>query len=231
VQNQQSVPVRFPDRGTSQRAVFQGNVQNQNISAFTSAIIDTEFFNCYAFGNGVESFKVRDAIDGRQLRLGNRVTTVSEQDYKQADRFADLTYSGVYNDESNLNRLNVFNMGLLNFKSLEDSFGRIMKIVGRQTDILVLQEDKISYVLAGKNLLSDAAAGGTIASIPEVLGTQLARLEEYGISNHPESFATYGASKFFTDAKRGAVLSLVGGAYSNEVLTVISNEGTVTLEL
>lgn len=202
-----------------------GNVQNQDISTFTSAIIDTEFFNCYAFGNGVESFKVRDAIDGRQLRLGNRVTTVSEQDYKQADRFADLTYSGVYNDESNLNRLNVFNMGLLNFKSLEDSFGRIMKIVGRQTDILVLQEDKISYVLAGKNLLSDAAAGGTIASIPEVFGTQLARLEEYGISNHPESFATYGASKFFTDAKRGAVLSLVGGAYSNEVLTVISNEG------
>jgi hypothetical protein len=80
------------------------------------------------------------------------------EEFKQVLRFADLTYSGIYN--YNINNFNEFNLGLLNFKALEPSFGVIQKIFARQTDILVLQEDKISYVLAGKNLLSDSAAGG-----------------------------------------------------------------------
>ena len=67
---------------------------------------------------------------------------------------------GIFNDGSNLNKLNEFNLGLANFKGLEDIYGPIQILDGRKTDILVLQEDKISYVLSGKNLLSDAAAGG-----------------------------------------------------------------------
>jgi hypothetical protein len=199
-----------------------GNVQNQNFNSATPAIVDTEFYNCFAFGNGAESYKIRDSIVGKTFGLGNRVVTVSAQDYKRANRFADLTYSGVYNDESNVNRLNEFNLGLLNFKPLEDSFGPITLIDGRETDILVLQEDKISYVLAGKNLLSDAAAGGAIASVPEVLGTQIARIENYGNSFNPESYAKWGESKFFTDVKRGSVIQLKGDSYSNEQMSVIS---------
>ena len=201
----------------------EGNVQNQ--SASQSAIIDTAFFNCYTFGNGVESYKVRDSIVGKPLEFGNRTTTTLAQDFKEAHRFADLTYSGVYNDETNVNKLNEFNLGLLNFKPLEDDFGYIMKLDGRQTDILVLQEDKISYVLAGKNLISDSTGGGVISSVPQVLGTQVARSEEYGISFNPESYAKWGYDKFFTDAKRGAVIQLRGSSYGNEQLTVISNLG------
>jgi len=89
--------------------------------------------------------------------------------------------------------------------------------------VLVLQEDKVSYVLAGKNLLSDAAAGGAITSVPEVLGTQIARVENYGISFNPESYSKWGYDKFFTDAKRGAVIQLKGNSYSNEQLAVISD--------
>ena len=76
------------------------------------------FQNCIAFGNGVESYRINDSIVGRKMKLGNRVTSTQAQDYKQAHRFADLTYSGVINDESNINRLNEFNGGLLNFKAL-----------------------------------------------------------------------------------------------------------------
>ena len=72
-------------------------------------------------------------------------------------RFADITYSGTYQTEQNINRLNEFNQGLSNFKTLEQSFGDVEVLSARQTDMLVLQEDKISYVLVGKNLLSDAA--------------------------------------------------------------------------
>jgi hypothetical protein len=116
----------------------------------------------------------------------------------------------------------------LNYKNLELSFGAVYILDGRETDVLVLQEDRVSYVLAGKNLLSDAAAGGAITSVPEVLGTQIARVEKYGISFNPESYVQWGYDRFFTDAKRGAVLQLKGNAYSNEQLAVISEQNMRT---
>ena len=99
---------------------------------------------------------------------------------------------------------------MANFKELEKSFGPIRVLSGRETDILTLQEDKVSYVLSSKNLLSDSSGGGAIASIPEVLGTQIARIENFGISNNPESFVQWGYDKYFTDVKRGAVLKRAG---------------------
>lgn len=199
-----------------------GNVRDQSLIG--PGIVDTAFFNCISFGNGVESYKIRDSIIGKPITLGNRVTTTSEKEFKEIRRFADLTYSGVYNDETNLNKLNEFNLGLLNFKPLEESYGPVEKLFARRTDILTLQEDKISYVLAEKNLLTDSTGESVVTSVPEVLGTQVARTEDYGISNNPESFTEWGPHKFFTDAKRGAVIHLYGDG-TNEKLAVISTYG------
>lgn len=189
----------------------------------TSIVLN--FSDCFTFGNGVESYKIEDSLAAPYFRLGERVSSVSGQDFQLANRFASVTYSGVFNPENNVNKLNEFNLGLANFKDLERRFGSIQKLSGRQTDILVLQEDKISYVLAGKNVLSDAAAGGgSIAAIPEVLGNQIARIEEYGISLNPESYVDWGFYKYFTDQKRGAVIQLAGDG-PNEQLEVVSNQG------
>jgi len=189
------------------------------------AIVELNFFNCFSFGNGVESYKINDSLIGSPFYLGSRVTAVSQEEYKESDRYAGLTYSGIYNAETNINKLNEFNLALANWKDCEKSFGPINKLFARKTDILVLQEDKISYVLAGKNLLSDAAAGGAIASIPEVLGTQIARIENYGISNNPESCGVYGQDVYFTDAKRTAVIKLKGGSAQADELVPISMLG------
>jgi len=199
-----------------------GGGQNQN--ATQNGIVVTDFGNCYAFGNGVESFRIRDSIKGKAFSLGERAFSTSAEDYQEADRFASLTYSGVFNTETNVNNLNEFNLGLLNFKNLEEVFGPIQIISGRETDILTLQEDKISYVQSGKNILSDAAGASAITSVPEVLGKQVARVEEYGISQNPESFVQYGFNKFFTDSKRGALIQLRGSGTS-EQLSVISEIG------
>jgi hypothetical protein len=198
-----------------------GNVSNQ--TSTLPAVINTNFFNCYSFGNGCESYKILDSIIGNSFNFGNRVTSVSAQDYKRAERFSDITYSGIYNAESNINKLNEFNLGLLNYKTLEPSFGNIFIMDGRNTDILVLQEDKVSYVLTGKNLLSDSTGGGVVASVPEVLGTQIARSEKYGISFNPESYVRWGYDRYFTDVKRGVVIQLKGDSYSNEQLKVVSD--------
>ena len=202
-----------------------GSEQDQVFSTNTPAITITDFYNCFSFGNGAESYKIRDSIVGKTFNLGNRVYTTDEQEYKEAHRFADLTYSGVYNEENNLNKLNEFNLGLLNFKPLERSFGTIQKLFGRETDILTLQEDRISYVLQGKEMITGSTGGSSLITVPEVLGKQVARIEEYGISNNPESFVQWGADKYFTDAKRGAVIQLKGAAGQNEKLTVISEQG------
>lgn len=203
----------------------QGNVMNQNFGTGSPAVVDTGFFNCYAFGNGVESYKIRDSIVGNYITLGNRVTSIAAEDYRAIRRYADMTYSGIYNNESNVNKLNEFNLGLLNFKQLERSFGPIYILDARQTDVLVLQEDKISYVLAEKNLLSDAGAGGALTSVPEVLGTQIARVEKFGISFNPESYIQWGMNRFFTDVKRGAVLNIQDNETGLGQLKVISDMG------
>lgn len=204
----------------------EGNVQDQ--TNLVPGIIDTGFYNCYSFGNGAESYKINDSIVGRSFNLGERVTTVAEQDYKEADRFADITYSGNYNLETNVNRLNEFNKGLSNYKNCEASFGEIFILDGRETDVLTLQEDKISYVLEGKNLLSDASAGNIITATPEVLGTQIARTEKYGISFNPESYVQWGYDRYFTDVKRGAVIQIKGDSIQNDQLIVISEQSMRT---
>lgn len=206
----------------------KGDYEGTDQTASVNGVIETGFFNCFAFGNGAESYKIRDSIIGRTFSLGNRVTSVSAQDYKAADRFADITYSGVYNPETNVNNLNAFNAGLLNFKNLEVSFGPIYILDGRETDVLVLQEDKISYVLASKNLISDSTGGGAISSVPEILGTQIARVEKYGISFNPESYVHWGYDRYFTDAKRGVVVNLKGNTYSSDQLQIVSEFGMRT---
>lgn len=195
-----------------------GSVQNQD--ANTPAVSMLDMHNCYSFGNGAESMKINDELDGFSLTIGDRVSAVSNQEYRRIRRYSDITYSGVYNDESNINGLNEFNLALGNFKTMERNFGSIEVLHSRETNILVLQEDRISYVLQGKNILSDAAGGSSLTSIPEVLGTQVPFVEELGISNNPESFSVYGSDVFFTDAKRGVVLRVTSG---NQI-DIISNK-------
>lgn len=202
-----------------------GNITNQ--SAVSNAVVDLDIFDCFAFGNGVESYKVNDSMAAVGMSIGARVTAVSESDYKEVHRYADITFSGVFNQETNIVKTNEFNLALSNFKTLNTPmFGPVEVIHARQSDILVLQEDKISYVLAnGKNLFSDASAGGAIISTPDVLGQQIVRTEEYGISNNPESFSSYGKDVHFTDSKRGCVINLKGSVEGGDQLNVISSIG------
>lgn len=176
-------------------------------------------FNCWAFANGVESNRIRDDFNAPTMEWSPRVF-VPVDDYKQERVYAGVTYSGTYNYDSPSNNLNQFNLSLGNFKQLDKSFGSVQKIKSRDTDLVVLQQDKVSKVLFGKNLLSDSTGGGSVSSVPEVLGTQIAYEGQFGISNNPESFAQWGDDMYFTDSQRGAVLRL-----NNQGLYDISQNG------
>ena len=214
----------FDPNGAGSYSLSPGS-QDQTSAVGSSMITVLDAYNCYVFGNGVESYRVYDSPAGKSFNLGERTLAVSNQDFQEADRFAGMTYSGVYSSSANSNNLNEFNLGLLNFKDLETSFGPIQKMHSRETDILVLQEDRISYVLNKKNVITDSTGGGAIASVPEVLGNQIARIEEYGISFNPESFTSWGYDMYFTDTKRGAVINLRGASQGSDQLQVVSTYG------
>ena len=164
-------------------------------------------YNAYAFGNGLESDRIRDEFNGTTIEYSPRASTTIEG-YGKNRKASSLTYSGTYRDKTSTNSLNEFNASLVNFKNLDVEFGSVQKIHARDTDLLVFQEDKISRVLYGKNLLSDAIGGGTVTTSPEVLGTQISDKGEWGISFNPESFAEWANNFYWTDSRRGTVLSM-----------------------
>jgi len=179
---------------------------------------DNSDFNAFAFGNGVESYRIYDNYLRPTMKYSPRATSVIE-DYKQEEKIASLCYSGIYKGDTSTNRLNSFNLSQANFKNLDKQYGPIQKLYALDTNLMVLQQDKITSVLYGKNLLVDAVGGGQVASVPEVLGNQVVHPSEYGISNNPESFAKFANIVFFTDARRGAVLQMVG----DQVMEISAN--------
>jgi hypothetical protein len=175
---------------------------------FTTHIL-SDLFNCYCFGNGAESISVRDELTTNFLNIDYGINAVSEDVYRQVNRYADLTYSGVYQESTNVNRLNEFNLSLANYKDdLEKSFGPIIVLDSEATDLLVIQEDRFSKVLYGKDLLYNADATTNLSRIEDVLGQQVVYGGEYGISSHPESYDSYATNSFNVDVKRGAVVRL-----------------------
>jgi hypothetical protein len=170
-------------------------------------------FNGWCFGNGLESDRIYDDFNATELQYSPRVNAIVD-DYKERDSFNAICYSGIYGQNTGIDRLNEFNLSIANFKYLHSEFGSIQKIYARDTDLLVFQENKVSQVKYEKNLLYDAVGGSQVASIPQVLGTQVAYPGDYGISNNPESFAEWGNDVYWTDARRGAVLLM--GSYETK---------------
>ena len=75
--------------------------QNQTLTQ--DAVVTLDFMDCYSFGNGVESFKILDRLATRSVVIGQRALAESNQDFKEADRFASVTYSGRYGFSSGVN--------------------------------------------------------------------------------------------------------------------------------
>lgn len=112
-----------------------GNVQNQVVGT-TPAIVDfnndayiaTENlnFNAFAWGNNIESYRIRDDWNAATMEFSPRANSTVEG-YEQQTLVQALTYSGVYQQTTAINRLNEFNLSLGNFKYLDRFFGSIEK--------------------------------------------------------------------------------------------------------
>ena len=199
-----------------------GNVQNQS-GIYNQCIIDSKFYNCFVQADGIESYKYKDGFVANSVEVDLIPNAVSSEPYREVRRYADLTYSEIYNENTNLNGLNEFNLAKANFKEdIDKKYGSIQKLFSRDSDLMVFQEDKISKVLYGKNLLMNADGSSNVSAMDEVLGQQIMYSGEYGISKEPESFAVFGNRVYNTDTKRGVVLrTSIDGV--TEIVTGLKN--------
>jgi len=179
--------------------------------------------NCYSFGNGVESNRIRDTFNLPFIANGVKAsTTLDENPYEEQLKYG-LIYSGIYNSNSSINNLNQFIAAEKITKDINPTYGSIQKLKagwGQGGDLITLCEDRVLKILANKDALFNADGNSNLTSTNNVLGQAVPYSGEYGISKNPESFASEAYRAYFTDKVRGAVMRL-----SMDGLTPISNAG------
>ena len=186
---------------------------------------ELKWFNCFSFGNGVESNRIRDDFNGVTMDKGVRVSSVIAEQFKEEHKKNTIIFSGIYNSINGINQTNQFNQAEAITKDINPEYGSIQKLHARDGDLIALTEDKVLGISAGKDVLFNADGNPNLISSTNVLGYVRPYAGEFGISNNPESFATYGNRFYFTDKARNAVLRFSGGIGGGDGLTVISNYG------
>ena len=182
--------------------------------------ITLSFFNCWAFGNGVESDRIRDDFNAPQLANGVKASTTIAEPYAEEQRSSGLIFSGIFNSTSGVNNLNQFIQAEPITKDLNPSYGTLQHLVARNTDTLAFCEDKILKILTNKDALFIADGNSNVTSNPMVLGQATPIQGEFGISTNPESLAETPAGFYWVDQMRGQVLNLNG-----QTITSISDIG------
>jgi hypothetical protein len=182
--------------------------------------ISLNWYNCYAYGNGVESDRIRDDFNQPIMGNGAIVSAVPEEQYKEERRKNSIIYSGIYNSTSGVNNLNQFILAEKITKDLNPKYGSIQKLHTRDTNLVVLCEDKVLKVLANKDAVFNADGNPQLIATGRTLGQVIPFIGEYGISKNPESFASESYRAYFTDLQRGSVMRL-----SKDGLTPISEHG------
>jgi len=185
-----------------------------------NANFELNWHNCFSFGNGVESNRVRDSFNLPFIVNGVKVSTTLETEYKEENRKYGLIYSGIYNSNSGVNDLNQFIQAEKITKDVNPIYGSIQKLHTRDSDLLTLCEDKCLRILAQKDALFNADGNTNLTATENVLGQTIPFSGEFGISTNPESFASENYRVYFTDKIRGVVLRL-----SKDGLTPISEYG------
>ena len=182
--------------------------------------VELGWSNCFSFGNGVESDRIRDDFNAPQIDNGIKVSSTF-LDYGEENKTNGMIFSNLYNSTSGVNGLNEFNMAEKITKDINTTYGSIQAMHARDNDVVVFAEDKVMRVQSGgKDALFNADGNAQLTASNRVLGTTMPFVGDYGISKNPESLAWDQYRMYFSDKQRGAVLRL-----SNNGITPISEAG------
>ena len=198
-----------------------------NSSDYLCSSITLGWNNCYSFGNGVESDRIRDDFNANTVfpylangKSSGFKASLHLPSYREVVNKNDLIFSEIYNDATNTARYNEFLAASNITKKLNSEYGSIQKLYSREGDVLAFCENKVLKILANKDALFNADGNPQLLSSTNVLGQATPYAGDYGISNNPESFTVEEYRIYFADKFRGAVCRL-----SMQGITAISDAG------
>jgi len=185
------------------------------VSGYGNPIILNNYYNCYSYGNGVESNRIRDDYNAPIIDKGPKLSAPLDEPYAEERRGSGMIFSQIFNSLSGVNRLNQFIQAEAITKDLNPIYGTIQKLHSRDTDAIVLCEDKCLKILANKDALYNADGNVNLTGNNAVLGQAIPYAGEFGISKNPESFSSYAFRAYFSDKNRGAVIRLSADGITN----------------
>ena len=215
--NKNPVGTNFKDSIYLDAANRLNLVINKDVS---KSKIELSWSNCFSFGNGVESDRIRDDYNTVRIDNGVKASTTLDIKYQEERKKNSLIYSGIYNNSSGVNNTNQFIMAEKITKDLNPRHGSIQKLHAREGDLITLCEDKVFKILANKDALYNADGNPQMIATNRVLGQATPMGGEYGISKNPESFAFQAYKAYFSDKSRGVILKL-----DSQGLVPISDHG------
>ena len=183
-------------------SVFEGD---RNQMSGQELEITLPHYNCFAWGNGFESIKIKDLFNSDSYKFETRPNATIDN-FGKNNKIASLTYSQPYSQSLNYNGLNEFNLAQNNSKDLDDKFGSIQALKEFNGNLDTYQEDKVSRVLFGKSVLYNQDGSSNIAKSDLILDGVQPYSGEFGISTNPESLVSFGNSRYWVDKKRGNIL-------------------------
>ena len=183
----------------------------QNVETDENIILNRNWF--------IEESRIQGGFNNTIVSLGVKAyANVDNPD--QLHRSNSLIYSGVFNSRTGFNETNVFSISDSITKSVDPFNGSIQYLYTSDSNLIVFQERKTGYLLVDKDALYTAEGSANVTSTDLTLGQYVPFAGNYGISKNPESFATFGFRKYFSDVHRGKVMRL-----SVDGLTPISDNG------
>ena len=234
--NYENVSFKFIRQDGSYTIAEAGGQQLIGSAAAAAAVLKTDFtfkqnigakiqaglswYNCFSFGNGLESNRIKDDFNEVFITNGVKASTTTQEQYKEERRKSGLIYSGIYNSNSGVNDLNQFIMAEKITKDLNPTYGSIQKLFQRRISLIAFCEDRVIQITSNKDAIYNADGNPQLISTNNVLGDANPFVGEFGISKNPESFASESYRAYFADKQRGSIIRL-----SKDGLTPISSNG------
>ena len=188
--------------------------QGARSSNWSTPIVANETYDWY-----IEESRIRGGYNNTTVDFGVKAYIVEDNDSQQR-RGNSLIYSGVYNSRTGVNNTNQFSVAEEITRSVDPIGGTIQKLFAEDTNLTIFQERKVNVSLIDKDAIFTAEGVGLTTTGKQVIGATTPVPGNWGIGTNPESFATYGFTKYFVDKNRNAVLKIEGSQIQE-----ISNSG------
>ena len=124
--------------------------------------LDISYFNSFYIKSSsgsqawhIEESRMKGGFNEVSLDLGVKAYAINE-DYAVEHRKNAMIYSGVINSRTGVNETNQFNMALPITKAVNSANGSIQKLHAEETNLLIMQEDKVSKALIDKDAIFSA---------------------------------------------------------------------------